>query len=598
MAHWLAGAAIVGTAMGLGTALILLAGLLVVGRPRWASLPVVFVLLATGWLFDRSVAGLQPPPDGPMEGWVTLTADPTEFGGTGVRVKARWGRARVSLVAYGTVSRALTDRLSGEQLKISGSFRGGNHTEWARWQHDVGVISLTALHDTQPGSPLTRFTNQVRRWLSRGAESLPDHDRATFLGMVIGDDRDQSAVIADDFRSTGLGHLLVVSGQNVAFLLAVLEPVLIRSRPAVRIVAVAGALLCFAVLTRFEPSVLRAVGMAGVSVGAATIGLPVDSRKALSLALAGALLVDPFLIRSVAFQLSVAATAGIVWLAGPLAARIPGPSTFRVALATTVAAQVAVAPLLQFRFGSVPLFSLPANLLAGPVSGLIMMWGCTGGLLAGICGGVVADVLHWPTRLMVGWVRWVARLGPTVPPFLLSDLGVVSAGIGVLGLVSSQRSLRRLGAVLAGVAMLTSLMAPASVGPGVHRLATSTVVVGADGITVIVSSQARDRTVVEELRLAGLTDLHTVVVQSGSRRAGEVVVALRERFGELLVVAPPHHQVPTARTLAVGQRLTLSHGSIAVDATTTPPQLRWEPSALAETVDVSAPGAKVNGDDR
>lgn len=598
MAHWLAAAAAAGAGLGLGWAVLVLAGLALVVRPRRATVPVVLVLVLTAVLFERAVDGLTAPPNGPMAGWVTVTDDPVEFGGRGVRAGARWGQARVSLVAYGRAANALRDHLSGDQVQISGVFEDELGNDWARWRHEVGTIAVSDVHAHRPGSPINRFTNQVRRWLTRGAESLPREDRATFLGMVIGDDRDQSAVIADDFRSAGLGHLLVVSGQNVAFLLAVLEPVLRRARPALRLVAVAGALLCFSMLTRFEPSVLRAVGMAGVSVGAATVGLPIDSRKALSLAVAVALMVDPFLIQAVAFQLSVAATAGIVWLAGPLAARVRGPAGFRVAVATTVAAQAAVAPLLQFRFGTVPLFSLPANLLAGPVSGIIMMWGCTGGLIAGIAGGVVADVAHWPTRLLVGWVRWVASQGPRWPPFLLGDLGVVLVGVGLLGVVSRVRSVRCWGAAMISVAVMASLFSGARVGPGVHQLSSSMVVADGDSVTVIVEPGAGERAVFEELRLSGVTAVSLVVVRSGGRKAAATVIALRQRFGPVPVFAPPLHQVPAARSLAPGQQLILAYGSVVVASERASPRLRWEPDDRGETVAAPDSGAMVIVDDR
>ncbi len=229
-----------------------------------------------------------------------------------------------------------------------------------------------------------------------------------FFGMVVGDDREQSAVVADDFRAAGLGHLLVVSGQNVAFVLALLDPLTRRTRPATRLVLVILTLLAFVTLTRFEASVLRAAVMAGAGVGAAVLGGPVDGRRALSLSVLLLVLIDPFLVRVLAFQLSVAATGGIVWGSGPLAGRLPGPAVVRVAVATTIAAQLAVAPLLIATFGPIPLAGLPANVLAGPVSGPIMMWGCTGGVFAGLIGGSVAAVMHAPTDWLVGWIRAVA----------------------------------------------------------------------------------------------------------------------------------------------------------------------------------------------
>ncbi|NIR36721.1 MAG: hypothetical protein GWN79_08665, partial [Actinobacteria bacterium] len=90
-----------------------------------------------------------------------------------------------------------------------------------------------------------------------------------------------------------------------------------------------------------------------------------------------------------------------MWWSGALRDLIPGPPWLAVPAATTVAAQLGVAPFLLAVFGPMPLAALPANLLAGPVSGAVMVWGCTAGLVAGAAGGGVAAVLHLPTKAMI-----------------------------------------------------------------------------------------------------------------------------------------------------------------------------------------------------
>ena len=184
--------------------------------------------------------------------------------------------------------------------------------------------------------------------------------------MVYGDDRNQSPRLYDDFRAAGLGHLLVVSGQNVAFVLALASPLVTRTRPGVRLVVLVALLAVFAVLTRFEPSVLRAVTMAGVAVVSAALGRPETGRRTLAWAVAAVVMADPFLVRVLAFQLSVCATCGLLWITPALAEKLPGPRPLRLAVATTAGAQLAVMPLLVAVFGTVPLASLPPMLLPGP----------------------------------------------------------------------------------------------------------------------------------------------------------------------------------------------------------------------------------------
>ena len=194
------------------------------------------------------------------------------------------------------------------------------------------------------------------------------------------------------------------SGSNVAFVLALAQPGLRRLRLAPRFLAAVGVLVFFGLLTRGEPSVLRAGTMAGIALLAATLGRPVSTQRLLCLAVTALILIDPLLVGSVGFLLSVAATAGIAWLTPPLSRRgLPLP------IAVTIAAQLGVAPVLIPLFAGLPLVSLPANLLAIPAAGPVMMWGLAAGLPAGLLPWPLARLVHVPTGLLVGWIATVAE---------------------------------------------------------------------------------------------------------------------------------------------------------------------------------------------
>ena len=549
--HW----AIVGLGLGL-----------VVVWPRAVTV-LVAAALVCGFVANRSLVALDPPVAGPFEQWVTLTSDPRPLGSHGIRARAKWGARYVSLSAHGPTAGHLDDHLAGDQVLIRGTVsptRRGD--DWARWRHEVGSISVAEVVDSAPGSLVSRFANGIRRRLSAGAEPLDRNDRSVFLGMVIGDDRDQSAVVADDFRAAGLGHLLVVSGQNVAFVLAIFAPALSRTRPGVRLVVLMVVLLFFALLTRFEPSVLRAVAMAAVGVGGTALGAPIDGRKGLSAAIAAVLVIDPFLVHVLAFQLSAAATAGIVWGSGPLAARLRGPGPLRVAIATTVSAQLAVAPLLLFTFGPMPLASLGANLLAGPVSGPLLVWGFTAGLVAGMFGGPVAALLQTPTELMLWWVRSVARLAAHGPQATIAatSMMVVAGSLAALMIGAGKVRLAAV-AVISAVAVVSLHGAPV-VPPGYTELAdVGQLVKSNDQVVLILHDPAWPRDVVSSLRLVGVRRLDLVVATDGDAADAQAVLAIRERYGPVPAIAPPLHRVPGARTLRVGQVASIDGISAAAE---------------------------------
>lgn len=529
----------------------------------------------------HALDGLTPPPAGPMEGWVTLTSDPRPYGTFGVRAGARWGDVRVTVTAHGPLAGRLDDALAGERVQIAGRFRAASASdEWARWRHEVGSITVDAVRRIERGSPVTRLANSLRRALSVGAASLDRDDRAVFLGMVIGDDRSQSAVTADDFRAAGLGHLLVVSGQNVAFVVAVLMPLVGAMRPGPRFLVLLVALGFFALVTRFEPSVLRAVAMAGVGVGAAALGSPVDGRRALSTAIAVLLVIDPFLVHVLAFRLSVAATAGIVWFAQPLAERVPGPLPFRVALATTVVAQLAVSPLLVATFGPMPLASLPANLLAGPASGPIMVWGCTGGVVAGVAGGTIAAAIHWPTDVLVSWVRWVAHRAAVAPPATVGPVSLCCLGVSAAVAIHGGTRVRRAAAGAAIVVVGASLAAVPAPSTGWTEVGAGvTVVATPEAVVLVLDDPRRAVDVVELVREAGVRRVDAIVASDGDAADAYAVIALVERYGVATVLAPPLHRVPGASSVRPGIDVLVGGVAVRVGETTDPELVVCAPSA-------------------
>ncbi len=181
------------------------------------------------------------------------------------------------------------------------------------------------------------------------------------------------------FRASGLSHLTAVSGQNVAFVLAACGPLLVRLRPLPRWALTVAVIAWFVVLTRFEPSILRAGVMAGLSATAYATGRERSPVRILALAVIGLVLVDPLLAWSIGFWLSVGATAGVCtvgpWLAQRLGDR-SGRSRCHSASRSERSSAWSIPSVLVF--GRLPLVSVVANLLAVPVAGFVMLYGLAG----------------------------------------------------------------------------------------------------------------------------------------------------------------------------------------------------------------------------
>ena len=570
-------------AVGLTAAAV---ALLVAG---WRATIGLFVaaLAVAGVSFRWAESGLTAPSGGRIDAWVMLVDDPRPLGTHGLRATVRAQGKRFEARAYGRAAGRLRDVLAGERILVSGTVTPTDG-DWHRWRHVVGRITVNEIHDTAPASPVASLANTVRRTLANGAAGLSRDDRALFTGMVFGDDREQSDRLADDFRAAGLGHLLVVSGQNVAFVLALASPLACRMRPAGRLLALLGVLGVFAMLTRFEPSVLRAVAMAAVGVGAAALGRQEAGRRALAWAIALVVMIDPFLVHQLAFQLSVCATAGILWITPRLSEAMPGPLPLRLAVATTAGAQIAVMPLLIAVFGTLPVASLPANVLAGPAAGPIMMWGLTGGLAAGIVGGHAAWLAHLPTEALMWWVRTVAAAASGLPPAVLGKVGGLLLGIGVAMILLAGSSavarlrggrILRLGGIVVVVAVLAHSVLTAAAPPqGPWQVQGASLFTHRSETVVTLDNPGTPRRLLEALRTAGVRDVSLIVAADGDVADAHAVLALLDRYGPTPVVAPPLHRVPTARTVTAGAVIDLGDFTATVLSDTPRLEVQMEPA--------------------
>lgn len=372
-------------------------------------------LLAAG-LGARAWDGLDGVSTRRVTGIATLVDDPDDIG-YAVRAIVRLDGQRLQAYAHGGAAGSLLNRLAGERVLITGVVRPltGRAAPSLRRRHVLGRLEVSSAEAMSAGNLMARVSNAFRRTLDRGAASIPDERRALLAGFLLGDDREQSSRTRDDFRAAGLTHLLAVSGQNVAFVIAAASPLLFRVGLRPRLVMGLVVLVLFGTMTRWEPSVLRAVAMAAVTMVAATIGRPASTIRVLALSISVLLLVDPLLVGSLGFLLSVGACLSIAIVSPRLAGALPGPAWLRGPLAVTIAAQIGVAPVLVTVFDGVPLASLPANLLAVPAAGPVMVWGLVAGMPAGILGEPVAAVLHVPTQLFIGWIASVARTMAALP---------------------------------------------------------------------------------------------------------------------------------------------------------------------------------------
>ena len=551
---------------------------------RHVAIVGLALLALTSLLAHRGLAGLEPSPAGAFEGVVAAVTDPEPTTSGGLRFEVTTGADRLLAdVVSPTATEALRRRLAGDRFLVRGRTTPfPRRTAWTTSRHLAGRLHIESVVAVGPGSSPAALANRFRRLLDDGARSLPPDRQALLAGLVLGDDRAQPAELTADFRAAGLTHLLAVSGQNVMLVIVLAGPLLRRLRIWPRYLAAIGLVAAFALVTRFEPSVTRAAFVAGVALFARTTGRPSGGVRHLALAVCLLLVVDPLLVHSLGFRLSVAASAGVLLLAPPVSTRLPGPRWFREGLGVTAGAQLAVAPVLVPVLGPMPLAALPANVLAGPLAGALMMWGLTAGSLAGLLGGRAAAMLHLPSGAGLAVMEQVASVGASLPmgQVDLRHLAVLAAGVVVVRAASRRDapSMLALGGVLVVGALLAPLVTPVRSGV---RPAGFDATVWVDGPVAVVDvgPRADPVAVVEELRAAEVVSVGLVVVRTSRSSAAHVVDAVAARFPVGTVLAPPGLAVRDAVVPPAGLRLRVRRLLVSVDGAGPPMRVRigWAP---------------------
>jgi competence protein ComEC len=270
--------------------------------------------------------------------------------------------------------------------------------------------------DTGEGNRLLSWVYSLRDWLSASlGKILPEPQAALAQGITLGDRGTIPTTIEDDFVRSGTAHVLAISGVNLTIIAGILVALtiwLLGRRYYIYIWVTLAMAWLYALLTGLEPPVLRAAVMLSVFLLADLFGRQRNGLVALLVAAAVMAGISPPVLGDASFQMSFAAMVGLVLVAPPLQAAgrrlvgaYDGQGPLRSAaafltdsLAVSLAAVVAVWPLIAHYFGLVSWVGPIATLLALPALTAIII----GGMLAGGLG-----LLFLPLGQVIGWLVWL-----------------------------------------------------------------------------------------------------------------------------------------------------------------------------------------------
>jgi competence protein ComEC len=259
--------------------------------------------------------------------------------------------------------------------------------------------------------------DEIRERAEAGlARGVPAREAELARGFVLGQDEGIDAATEEDFRRSGLSHLLAVSGQNVTLLALLAMPLLAALGIPLRerLLWILGLIAIYVPLTGAGPSIQRAAVMGAAGIVATLAGRRTSRLYALALAAGVTLAIDPTIGAAIGWQLSFAAVLGILLLATPLRRWLGawlGTRGWQRALgegiAVTVAATLATAPLIAFHFETFSTTTLAANVLALPAVAPAMWLGMASAAGSQVPGFPV-ELLNLPASLLLAYIAQVA----------------------------------------------------------------------------------------------------------------------------------------------------------------------------------------------
>jgi competence protein ComEC len=385
------------------------------------------------------------------------------------------------------------------------------------------------------GGVADRLRAHVESTLARGTAG---ERRDLLAGIVLGEDSEIDRSLRDDFKASGLMHLLAVSGQNVA-ITAIGVVTVARIAGVGRLVGEAIAIvvvLAYALAVGWQPSVVRAAVAGTLASLAWIVARPRDRWHALAV---GALVLLAWMPSSglePGFQLSFAAVTAI-FVALPRVSDVPEaypvPRKAWDVFVVAVACGVVTAPIVWLHFGTVALWTVPANVAAEPAMPPLIALSLAAAAIEPVFPGA-ATAFAWLAGWCAAWIALVARVVADWPSAQIGSpvvLGVLGACIAAVALVRRAPRYRRRAWVVVLVSLSLALGAagcalvdrPAWSPPGGLRVTFLDVGQGdsalleVPGGAVLVDEGPPEADVARQLRRAGVRSLTAIVLTHPQR---------------------------------------------------------------------------------
>jgi len=302
----------------------------------------------------------------------------------------------------------------GDEVILSGKFSTGRGSY-------TGYMSFAEVQITgKSNSAIYRLS----RSFSAGMQNALPEPYASFgMGILIGQRSTLPEYVGATLSIVGLTHIIAVSGYNVTIMINAAKKLLGKRSKFQTWLGCQLLMLTFLLVTGFSASIVRAVCISSLTLGAWYFGRKIRPLLVLLLVAAGTAIYNPlYLWSDLGWHLSFLAFYGVLIIAPLLQKRLldeENPKVVSGLVVETISAQVMTLPLILYIFHDSHFLALPANVLVVPFIPIAMLFS----FIAGVAGMVIPAFAGWfalPAKLILTYIIDMATFFARVPKMKFS----------------------------------------------------------------------------------------------------------------------------------------------------------------------------------
>jgi len=286
----------------------------------------------------------------------------------------------------------------GEFVKteVARNYGGFNYKEYLKSLKIYGTVNVNSVKviGKDKVNVISKLSNSIYLKIEENLDNLFEKDISNFIkGIVLGDKSNIDEDVQENFRISGISHILAVSGMHVSYIILICNFILKKSfgKRKTKFIIIL-FLIFYMFLAGFSPSIVRASIMNIIILGAGIFYRKNDLATSISLSLLIIFIYNPFLIENIGLQFSYIATIGIILLQKNIKKVLKNLkiknkkwkyrfsiktlkiiSKVQEIVAVTISAQISILPIMIYHFNIFGTYFLLSNLLISVLIGPVLI---------------------------------------------------------------------------------------------------------------------------------------------------------------------------------------------------------------------------------